>query len=74
MRRSDEVRFFTSADSRFFVAAAAMLNSLRLSRRRGAAFVVDVGQRPEQREGLTAVAEVLDTPRSSRGAILHSRN
>jgi hypothetical protein len=59
---STEVRFITAADSRFFLGAAAMLNSLRLSGNTGAAFVIDSGLRPEQRERLAAVAEVLTLP------------
>jgi hypothetical protein len=59
---SYEVRFFMSADSRFFAGAAATLNSLRLSGNEGAAFVLDAGLRPEQRERLAVGAEVLTLP------------
>jgi hypothetical protein len=61
------VRFFTSADSRFFVGAAAMLSSLAASGNRGDAFVVDVGLRPEQRERLSQIAEVLTLPPALSG-------
>lgn len=59
---SPPVRFFTSADSRFFVGAAAMLNSLAVSGNRGEAFVLDVGLHAEQRERVSQVAEVLTLP------------
>jgi hypothetical protein len=59
---SPPVRFFTSADSRFFVGSAAMLNSLAASGNRGDAFVVDVGLRPDQRARLARTAEVLTLP------------
>jgi hypothetical protein len=64
---SYEVRFVTSADARFFVGAAAMLNSLPISGNRGAAFVVDAGLRPEQRERLAGAAEVLSLPSALPG-------
>jgi hypothetical protein len=64
---SHDVRFITSADSRFFVGAAAMLNSLRLSGNRGAAFVVDAGLRPEQHERLAVAAQVLTVPLALQG-------
>jgi hypothetical protein len=64
---SYEVRFVTSADSRFFVGAVAMLNSLRLSGNRGAAFVIDTGLRPEQRERLAVDAQVLTLPSALQG-------
>ena len=64
---SPQVRFFTSADSRFFVGAAAMLNSLAISGNRGDAFVLDVGLHPEQRERISQVAEVLTLPPKLRG-------
>jgi lipopolysaccharide biosynthesis glycosyltransferase len=64
---SPPVRFFTSADSRFFVGAAAMLNSLAVSGNRGDAFVLDVGLQPEQRERISQVAEVLILPPELRG-------
>jgi hypothetical protein len=67
---SSEVRFVTSADSRFFVGAAAMLNSLQFSGTKGAAFVVDTGLRPEQRGRLAVAAEVLTLPPAVQG--LHS--
>src|SRR5215218_8861935 len=62
-----DVRFITSADARFFVGCAAMLNSLRLTRNSGRAFVVDVGLRPEQRDRLSRVAEVLTLPKALQG-------
>jgi hypothetical protein len=65
---SYRVRFVTSADSRFFVGAVGMLNSLRLSGNdRGAAFVIDAGLRPEQRERLLPAAQVLTLPPALRG-------
>jgi hypothetical protein len=64
---SPPVRFFTSADSRFFVGAAGMLNSLAVSGNRGDAFVLDVGLLPDQRERLSRVAEVLTLPPALRG-------
>jgi hypothetical protein len=57
-----EVRFFTSADSRFFVAAAAMLDSLRLSGNTAPAFVVDAGLQPDEIVRLRTTAEVLMLP------------
>ena len=59
---TDEVRFFTQADSRFFLGAAAMLESLRLSGNAAPAFVLDNGLQPDQRERLSALAEVLTLP------------
>ena len=68
MRMTSGVRFVTSADSRFFVGAVGMLNSLRLSgNEEGTAFVVDVGLRPEQRERLMPAAQVLTLPPALRG-------
>jgi hypothetical protein len=59
---SDEVRFFTSADSRFFLGVTAMVESLRLSGNTAPAFVVDDGLRPEERQRLMATADVLTPP------------
>jgi hypothetical protein len=59
---STDVRYFTSADSRFFVGVAAMLDSLAASGNRGSAFVVDVGLDSDQRQRLSQVAEVLALP------------
>jgi hypothetical protein len=65
---SSDVRFVTSADSRFFVGAVGMLNSLRLSgNEQGTAFVIDVGLRPEQRERLSRAAQVLNLPPALQG-------
>jgi hypothetical protein len=63
---NQDVRFITSADSRFFVGALGMLNSLRLSGNSGQAFVIDVGLRPEQRERLWRVAQMLELPNGLR--------
>jgi hypothetical protein len=62
-----EVRIFTSADSRFFLGAVAMLDSLRLSGNAAPAFVIDMGLRPEERERLTATAQVLTLPQELLG-------
>jgi hypothetical protein len=59
---SDDVRFYTQANSRFFLAAAAMLESLRISGNSAPAFVLDDGLRPDERRRLAAVAEVLEPP------------
>lgn len=56
---TDEVRFFTQADSRFFVGAVAMLESLRLSGNTAPAFVLDDGLQPGERERLMTTAEIL---------------
>jgi hypothetical protein len=62
-----EVRFITSADERFFVGCAAMLNSLRLVGNDGKAFVVDAGLRADQRGRLSRIAEVLTLPAALSG-------
>jgi hypothetical protein len=59
---NDEVRFFTQADSRFFLGAAAMLESLRRSGNLAPAFVLDTGLRRDERERLAAAADVLMLP------------
>lgn len=64
---STDVRYFTSADSRFFAGVAAMLDSLAASGNRGSAFVVDVGLDSDQRQRLSQVAEVLALPDRFQG-------
>ena len=64
---SYEVRFVTSVDSRFFVAAAAMLDSLRVTGHVAPAFVIDAGLRSDERKRLAAAAEVLTLPSGLRG-------
>ena len=59
---TDKVRLFTPVDSRFFLGAVAMLESLRLVGIDAPAFVLDMGLLPEEREWLTAVADVLTLP------------
>jgi hypothetical protein len=68
---SDAVRFFTQADSEFFVGVAAMLESLRHSGNTAPAFVLDLGLRPDERQRVSAVAEVLTLPPEAEG--LHPR-
>ena len=68
---SDDVRFFTQANSRFFLAAVAMLESLRISGNTAPAFVLDDGLRPDERDRLALAAEVLEPPAGLRG--LHPR-
>ena len=68
---SDEVRFFTQANSRFFLGAVAMLESLRLSGNTAPAFVLDEGLRPEERERLETAAAILTPPPEIDG--LHPR-
>jgi hypothetical protein len=62
-----QVRFLASADSRFFVGAVAMLNSLRLSGHSYPAFVVDLGFSPDQRKRIEASAQLLTLPPESQG-------
>lgn len=59
---SDDVRFYTQANSRFFLAAAAMLESLRIAGNTAPAYVLDDGLRPDERERLAVSAEVLEPP------------
>ncbi len=68
---TDDARFFTQADSLFFLGAATMLESLRLSGNTDPAFVLDLGLRPEERKRLSAAAEILTLPRGLDG--LHPR-
>jgi hypothetical protein len=68
---NDEVRFYTQANSRFFLATVAMLESLRISGNSAPAFVLDDGLRPGERERLAAMAEVLERP--ARATELHPR-
>lgn len=58
----EDVRFFTSADARYFVGAAALVNSLRISGNRHPVYVVDCGLTPGQRERLARGAELLPVP------------
>jgi hypothetical protein len=62
-----DVRFFTQADSRFFVAAVAMLESLERSGNRGRAYVLDVGLSIGERERLAALADILTLPTEADG-------
>jgi hypothetical protein len=62
-----EVRLFTVADARYFVGAAALVNSVRLAGIPHPVFVVDCGFEPDQRERLSAVATVLTLPPAYRG-------
>ncbi len=59
---SEDVRFFTQADSRFFLGVAAMLESLPLTGNTAPAFVLDNGLKPGEREQLAELAEVIARP------------
>jgi hypothetical protein len=60
--RVEERSFYTVADSAYFPGAAALVNSLRLSRNDGRIVVLDCGLRAEQRERLAREAEVIPAP------------
>ncbi len=70
---SDEVRFFTQANSRFFLAAVAMLESLRISGNTAPAFVLDDGLRPDERERLAAGGGGARTARRAWASSTHGR-
>jgi hypothetical protein len=59
---TDEATFYAAANSRFFVGAVALLNSLRLSGNGGELVILDVGLEPSQRRLLEPHVRIVDVP------------
>jgi hypothetical protein len=57
--------FYCVADARFFLGAAAMINSLRLQDHAEPVYVLDCGLEPAQRERLGTEATIVEGPRGA---------
>jgi hypothetical protein len=69
-RTPSRVAFYCVADSRYFLGAVAMLNSLRLVGHRDPAYVVDGGLTDSQREVISGEATVVPAPDDAQAFLL----
>jgi hypothetical protein len=62
--------FYSVSDSRFFLGAVALINSLRLVGHDEPIFIVDTGLTPEQRRRLASHATLIPAPRGEASVLL----